>query len=113
VLSESEQAGTKLWTCRVGHRYSPESLADAQASEVEAALWSAVRALEDRTRLLNRLAEQLDGRGQTRSARSMRRRAQEAQDQAQLVRRAVTQAAQTSLRAVAADEENDEQERAG
>jgi two-component system chemotaxis response regulator CheB len=112
VLSEREQAGTKLWTCRVGHRYSPESLADAQAGDVEAALWTAVRTLEDRTRLLNRLADQLESRGQPRSARSMRRRAHDAQGQAQLVRSALTEAAQTSLRAVGVDdEEAAEQER--
>jgi two-component system CheB/CheR fusion protein len=38
------------WECRVGHRYSPESLADAQAGDVEAALWAGIRALEDRVR---------------------------------------------------------------
>lgn len=115
VLSEHVQAGTRLWTCRVGHRYSPDSLADAQANDVEAALWAAVRALEDRTRLLNRLSSQLDSRGQSRSARRMRHRATDAHDQAQLVRGALAQATQTSLRALTPDEEVecDEQERTG
>ena len=58
VLSEHTEAGLTQWRCRVGHRYSPESLADAQAEDVEAALWAAVRALEDRQALLERMAAQ-------------------------------------------------------
>src|SRR5205823_12924035 len=56
VLSERLAGGMTQWGCRVGHRYSPDSLADAQAEGVEAALWAAVRALEDRELLLRRMA---------------------------------------------------------
>lgn len=86
VLSEKAAAGTLVWECRVGHRYSPESLVDAQALDVEAALWSAVRILEDRSRLLERMADQLEPRGQTLSARSFRRQAAGVRDQARVVR---------------------------
>ncbi len=37
VLSERSAAGMTQWECRVGHRYSPQSLADAQAENVESA----------------------------------------------------------------------------
>jgi two-component system chemotaxis response regulator CheB len=101
VLSEHTEAGTVQWRCRVGHRYSPETLVDVQASDVEAALWTAVRALEDRRRLLERMAGQLESRGQARAARRFRRRAREADDQAQVVRAALAHAAQTTLSPVA------------
>ena len=97
VLSERVEANVPLWECRVGHRYSPEGLVDAQAVNIESALWVAIRALEDRRRLLERMADQCDIRGSVRSARSFRHRAQSAHDQARAVRDALTQAAEVSL----------------
>lgn len=90
VLSERREAGVALWECRVGHRYSPEGLVDAQAVSLESALWAAIHALEDRSRLLERLAEQYQPMGQ-RSARSFRQRAREAHQQARIMREAVMQ----------------------
>jgi len=107
VLSERAEAGVTHWECRVGHRYSAESLINAQAQDVEAAMWAAVRALEDRRQLLERMAEQLDGRGQQRSAHSFRHRAHEAQAQADAVRIAVSEAAAGSLRELEDDERAD------
>jgi two-component system chemotaxis response regulator CheB len=98
VLTERAEAGVKFWECRVGHRYSPESFVDAQANEVESALWAAIRALEDRSRLLERLADQVERHGQTRSARSFRHRATSARDQAQTVRSALAGAAEGTLK---------------
>lgn len=103
VLSERHQAGVVQWECRVGHRYSPDSLVNAQAQDVESALWAAVRALEDRRIMLERMAHQFETRQQVISARSVRRRAQEARKQAQAVREALASAALTSLREVAED----------
>lgn len=97
VLSERLEAGVPLWECRVGHRYSPEGLVDAQAVSIESALWMAIRALEDRSRLLERMADQCDARGSVRSARSFRRRARSAREQAGVVRDALTRAAELSL----------------
>jgi two-component system chemotaxis response regulator CheB len=86
-----------LWQCRVGHRYSPEGLLDAQALDVEAALWAAVRALEDRGRLLEKMADQFEPRGQRRAARSFRQKAHAAEQQARTVREALMRAGHTSL----------------
>jgi two-component system chemotaxis response regulator CheB len=103
VLTEHREAGLTQWVCRVGHRYSPESLADAQAEGVEGALWAAVRALEERQGLLQRMAEQLESRHQHRSAHSFRRRAAEASRQAVSVRQALGHAAAVSLQHIADD----------
>jgi two-component system chemotaxis response regulator CheB len=107
VLTEHAEAGAVQWRCRVGHRYSPGSLVDVQANGVEAALWAAVRALEDRARLLQRMASQLETRDQPRSARHFRRLAREAENQGQLVRSALAQAAQTTLTAVPDDDDGE------
>ena len=103
VLTERVTGGLTQWKCRVGHRYSPDSLADAQAEDVEASLWAAVRALEDRERLLNRLAARSEAHGQPRSGRSFRNRAAAAGEHAQTVRRALTAAAATALRMIEAE----------
>ena len=60
-------------------------------------LWAAIRELQDRERLLDRMADRCETRGQARSARSFRSRAQAAKEQAVLVRRALTQATELSL----------------
>jgi two-component system, chemotaxis family, protein-glutamate methylesterase/glutaminase len=100
VLTEHREAGATQWRCRVGHRYSMESLADAQAEGVEAALWAAIRALEDREALLRRMAGQLEAGGNPRSAASFRTRVREAHRQAQAVRAAVGHAAATTVQKV-------------
>jgi two-component system chemotaxis response regulator CheB len=97
VLSERLEAGVSLWECRVGHRYSPEGLIDAQAVGIESALWAAIRALEDRARMLDRMAAESEGRGMTRSARSFRARARGAVEQAHTVREALSRAAEINL----------------
>lgn len=97
ILSERHELGFTHWECRVGHRYSPATLASAQARDVEAALWAGIRALEDRHMLLERMADQLAERQQPRSAASFRRRAKDAQKQAELVRRSLAGAMETAL----------------
>ncbi|HTU85703.1 MAG TPA: chemotaxis protein CheB [Solirubrobacteraceae bacterium] len=106
VLSERPAAGVVQWECRVGHRYSRDTLLEAQADSVESALWAAVRALNDRAILLGRMAEQGEKRGQMRSARRFRRQSDAASEQAQIVLQAFAGAARTTLRRVVDDEED-------
>jgi two-component system, chemotaxis family, protein-glutamate methylesterase/glutaminase len=106
VLSERPAAGVVQWECRVGHRFSRDTLLEAQAESVESALWAAVRALNDRAILLRRMAEQSDKRGQQRSARRFRRQADSASEQAQIVIQALTGAANTTLRRVEDDDDD-------
>lgn len=104
VLVRDPTAGVVQWRCRVGHRYSAESLADLQAARVEGALWTAVRALEERGSLLERMARDAEARGQQRSARRFGGKARDACEQADIVREALTRAAQTTLREVGDDQ---------
>jgi two-component system, chemotaxis family, protein-glutamate methylesterase/glutaminase len=48
--------------CRVGHGFSAESLQVTQRTDVEAALWTAYRALEERVAVLRRLSDRARGR---------------------------------------------------
>ena len=107
VLQQHPVNGVPQWHCQVGHRYSAASLAVEQAGSVEAALWTAVRALHERSALLERMAEQCEARGQPRSARSFRSKAEDAQEQAELVGTALRRAAESTLREVRASREDE------
>jgi two-component system, chemotaxis family, protein-glutamate methylesterase/glutaminase len=100
VLSERREEGVLQWRCHVGHLYSFDSLAEAQGGAVEAALWTALRSLEDRAALMRRLAEHSERHGRPRSSEMFGHQAEHAQRQADLVRTVVDAAAAAAQRAV-------------
>jgi two-component system chemotaxis response regulator CheB len=51
------------YRCRIGHAFAPESLSAAQAQQIEAALWAALRALEERKAFMSNLAAGARSRG--------------------------------------------------
>jgi two-component system, chemotaxis family, protein-glutamate methylesterase/glutaminase len=104
VLSEDATAGVRQWTCKIGHRYSSRTLADVQARDVEVALEVAIRILEDRSLLLQRMASDSVAHGRSRSAESLRLRAGEASEQAEVIRDALARAAETTLSPLSEDE---------
>jgi len=57
-LWQVEDGDLVRYRCRVGHEYSEDSLLIEQGSAVEAALWSALEALEERAEFLTRVAQQ-------------------------------------------------------
>jgi two-component system, chemotaxis family, protein-glutamate methylesterase/glutaminase len=63
VLFEREQDNFLHFRCHVGHAFSEEALFASQSRALEGALWSAVRALEEKAELSRRLAEQCGHRG--------------------------------------------------
>jgi two-component system chemotaxis response regulator CheB len=75
------------FVCRVGHGFSPESLFAEQAQGLEAALWAAVRALEERGDLATRLAERLENRGADLAGARFRTNADDVGAQAAVLRR--------------------------
>lgn len=52
-----DDKGMLRFRCRVGHAYSTKTMLDSQGASLEAALWVAVRALEERRDLLLRVGE--------------------------------------------------------
>lgn len=56
VLWEIDQAGLLRFRCRVGHAYTAQHLRAEQRHAIEAALWAALRALEESASLYRRMA---------------------------------------------------------
>ena len=86
VLWQIKDGGLERYRCRVGHAWSPESLLIQQSEALEAALWVALRSLEERAALSRRLAEPARRRGHSITATRFEEQAAEAQQAARLVR---------------------------
>jgi two-component system chemotaxis response regulator CheB len=84
ALREIRDGELPRYRCHVGHAYDAQLLFGAQAEIVERALWTALRALEERAALLRRMAEE----GSTRNSLTARwaELAAEHEDQAAAVR---------------------------
>ena len=93
VLFERHEAALERFECSVGHVFSIESLSSAQASTLEGAMWTAVRALDDRAALLTRMATRAQAAGRDRLASSFQRQADEALDRASTIRDAIERSA--------------------
>lgn len=72
--------------CHVGHAFSAESLSDGQAENLEVALWSAVRALEEQMILARRIVERARKANHIRTATTFERRAEEAKRNSGILR---------------------------
>ena len=87
-LWEVESGGVARYRCRVGHAYSEDAMIIEQGSAVEAALWSALEALEERAEFLARVAERHgDSRPRLRARFTVA--GQDARERAELIRRAL------------------------
>jgi two-component system, chemotaxis family, protein-glutamate methylesterase/glutaminase len=86
VLFELPGVPVPRFRCRVGHAWSPASLEAEQAQAVDEALWAAVRALDEKADLIERLAADARRHRHPRSAEAFAQRAAGARAQAQQVR---------------------------
>lgn len=80
------EGAMERYRCRVGHAWSPEALAEEQSQAVEGALWMALRGLEERAALSLRMGERAGERGHHHSALVFRRRHDESQAAAIVLR---------------------------
>lgn len=74
------------YQCLVGHRYSLSSLLEAHAEELEAALWIALRTLEERISLHRRLLERSQGVNNSETRKLFQQRIAEHLKHAKLLR---------------------------
>jgi two-component system chemotaxis response regulator CheB len=81
--------------CRVGHAYSDEALLVHQSEQLEAALWTALRALEEHSALARRLAARANSRGHNHSASTFTEQAMDAEHHASVVREVLDRGART------------------
>ena len=86
VLFEREQDDFLHFRCHVGHAFSEEALFASQSRALEGALWSAVRALEEKAALSRRLADQAGHRGLHRSMAQFHGAAREAEHGSNILR---------------------------
>ena len=85
-LWEIDDGGFPRYRCRVGHGFSAGSLLATQRTDVEAALWTAYRALEERAALCQRLASRAKERQADITAEHFRADAAEVARQAEVLR---------------------------
>jgi len=75
--------------CRTGHVYSPVTLLETKGTELEAALWAAVRTLEEEASVAGRLAARSRENGASAAARRFETRQGNAAQRADVVREAL------------------------
>lgn len=88
AIWEVERSGITSFRCHVGHAYGIDSFAAEHANAVEQALWSAVRALQEKEELLERLGESARADGRRRSARAFFDQAADVRQSVETIRRA-------------------------
>jgi two-component system chemotaxis response regulator CheB len=86
VLFELDGEPAPRYRCRVGHAWSPGSLAAKQTSEVDQALWVALRTLEENAAMNHRLAEVAARRERHRAAALYQQRFQSSKTEAARLR---------------------------
>jgi two-component system chemotaxis response regulator CheB len=86
VLWEIDDHGMLRYRCRVGHAYTARHLRAEQRQAVETALWSALRALEERASLYRRMAQGSNDIRHEQSAQIFEERARNAEANSETLR---------------------------
>jgi two-component system chemotaxis response regulator CheB len=86
VLFKIEDGPLIRFRCRVGHAWSPESLTARQSSDLESALWMALRSLEEKAALSRQLGGRALDRGHDLASSRFDLDAEEAMRAAELLR---------------------------
>ena len=86
VLNTVPDTTVLRFRCRTGHAWSAESLVAQQDGDVEEALWTALRVLEERAEMSRRLADMAVAAGREWSQEHFEERAKDAHRSAELLR---------------------------
>jgi two-component system, chemotaxis family, protein-glutamate methylesterase/glutaminase len=89
TLWEHQEGELVRFKCHVGHAYSPESMQTEQAVALEAALWGALRSLEERQDLFRRMSRRSSGSPET--VARFERRGAEVEHHAEAIRRTIAE----------------------
>jgi two-component system, chemotaxis family, protein-glutamate methylesterase/glutaminase len=90
VIFELGEQDQPHFRCHIGHSYSLESYISKQAESLEDALWKAVRILEERAALLERISYSLEKkRAGSRSGKNFSNQALEVRKTADIIRQAI------------------------
>ncbi|HEY3529717.1 MAG TPA: chemotaxis protein CheB [Nocardioides sp.] len=99
VLFEIDDGSLLRFRCRVGHAWSPESLVVQQSTDLESALWMALRNLEEKSALTRRLASRALERGHGLTSNYLVEEADEAMRAAELLRELIQRLAENQSQA--------------
>jgi two-component system chemotaxis response regulator CheB len=97
TLWEARDGDLVHFRCRVGHAYTAESLLAHQADQLEAALWTALRSLEEHAALSRRLAARANARGHSHSASAFTEQAMDAEHHASTIRHVLSAGLQSQV----------------
>jgi len=89
TLFELDEEGVLHFRCRVGHAYSAEHLLEAQSDVLEAAIWTAMRSLEENNDLLRRMSLRAKKGGRGKSAEFFESKLRENESQINVLREAL------------------------
>jgi two-component system chemotaxis response regulator CheB len=98
VMWEIDEADMIRYRCHVGHAYTADSMSMALDDNLRRALGSALRALEERIVLAERLRKQAADRGHTQVAENWAARKTEHEAEADVIRRAIQRADEIAVR---------------
>jgi len=87
VLWKIQDGELIRYRCHIGHAYTEEALELGQQDEIARALASALRALEDRSKLLRQMQQQAKDQNRDRMALSWADRAEKTEAEAEVIRR--------------------------
>jgi two-component system, chemotaxis family, protein-glutamate methylesterase/glutaminase len=90
VLWEIDDDKMLRFRCRVGHGLTAQSLLSAQSETLEEALWSALRALEEKAELSRRLMEHAVDRNYVSAEKIFEQQAKKSEEQAAVIRQLLT-----------------------
>jgi two-component system chemotaxis response regulator CheB len=91
TLWQIRAPGPLRYRCHTGHALTVATFDEAQRSDLDATMWSALRVLHDRQQLLEQLSRWHAARGDQLEARRQARRAAELSDRAERLRRMIEQ----------------------
>ncbi len=86
ALWELQDGDLVRFRCRVGHAWTANGLLAEQSDGIETALWTALRALEERAALCKRVAERMRDRGMETSAVRFQQQASDSRYRAAVLR---------------------------
>jgi two-component system, chemotaxis family, protein-glutamate methylesterase/glutaminase len=89
ALQEIAAGNLPRYRCRIGHVLSPDSLLNGKGGQLEAALWAAIRTLDETATVARRMAERSRANGAAAAARRFEARQADAAERADMVRQAI------------------------
>jgi two-component system chemotaxis response regulator CheB len=95
-LWELANDGKLTYRCHVGHGFTPDSLLDSQTKALEAALWTALRTLEESAAFNRRVAGRINAAVSEKVVASYLQKASEAERHAAVLRQILTRPAKAA-----------------